>query len=1496
MRRLDVAKRPGFRTAKASHKARPTVESIEQRILLTTFTVTNTSDVIAPAGQPLTVGTLRTAIIQANLDTAAPTIIQFNIAATGAVQTISPTQTLPTITRSMLIDGTFEQLYSGSPLIEINGSSAGLGVTGLTISAGNTTVQGLTINRFTGNGIALTTTGGNTITANFIGTASSGFAAGANGLDGVAVSAGSNANTISNNLISGNSGNGINLNGQLGGTATTTTTGNIISNNRIGINVSGTGVVGNTGNGINVVNAPTTSITTGNRIAGNRNGIELFGNSIGTVVQSNFIGVAANGTTPLGNGPAGTLANGTVTTGSGIVLHGITDSTIGGAGLGNLISGNANSGIFAFGGGSSGITIQGNMIGTNATGTGAISNSGAGINLGGTTNVTIGGNSIATRNIISGNTGAGITSSGSGLIVQGNYIGVATNGTTALGNSGPGIITVSGAIIGETLANAAANILTGAVNIIANNSIGVQVTGGGSNNSILSNSIYGNISVGIQNPSESAPTLATAVSRTGSSTYTGTINNTTAGTYLLQFFSTPRPSNVSIQGRTLIGSVTVTSTGGNFAFSSIVNAEFLPGSFISMTSTRSVAGDPNSTSPFSTSQIVGTGSGLGTVNPVITVTTSPTTVVAGNNVTYTFQIFNPGTVDAQGVNFSDAIPAGTTFVSGTTSTGVPVVLTNNVANAGIGRIAAGATVTVTIVLASGSASFTNTGLITSTVPTVIASDNDSASATTNVTASADLAVNVVGPFDPIAIGATITYQVTISNSGPSVAANVVLNDLLPTGTTYVSASSDVAGATFTLLGGSVTGTFGSLASGGLINVIIIVQTDPNTPSQVFDTATVSSDTADSDTTNNTAVSNTTTVVPSADVAILSETATPTNVLAGQTVTYTIIVSNNGPSPATGVTLVDTLPNGLTFVSGTVAGGSVSFLNGLVIAPVGSIAAGQQTTVTLVLMPMFAGTFTDSVVVSATQLDPNGNNNSSSATITAFAISDVSVTLAAPTGSGNVGEPLTFTATVTNNGPSPAANVQFAAALPVGFTFTSGLSPVTLVGGNISAVINSLAAGASAQLSFTLTPTLAGTFTLTANVSNANPDPDPTNNTASVTTTVVLPSPILTFNMGLTTVNENAGVATILLNRVGSTGTEVSVRFSTTTGGNATPGLDYTPVSTIVVFPVGVSQVAVTVPVLANPFDRLNELVALQLDSPTGGAILPNGASSITATLQIINTDPDLVGPTITELKLFGPINAITGVEIDTDGGLDPTTASLAANYSFLAMGGAIPAGTIIPAGLAVYNPTTGAILVIPSQPLPANELFTIVVNGTTGTPVSDLAGNPLNSTFGSVPGSNYGLTIARGSNLNYVDENGTNVHLRLTGPGSLDINQAISGQLGRLQILGATKATSLSGSVSPRGRSTNIGVILGFGQFGVVKTKLKTPPFYVSNRAFKSSTALVGPAAVDSITGGSIVVPTTVTTSPTTVTKKSKVQVKATSRANHPHAAVAQSVHARTHR
>ena len=207
-----------------------------------------------------------------------------------------------------------------------------------------------------------------------------------------------------------------------------------------------------------------TTASTRNIISGNlSNGIIISTGATGTLVQGNFIGTDASGTIDLGNGQAG------------IEISFVSGITVGGtaAGAGNVISGNDNEGIILRFSGSGGNLIQGNLIGTDFTGTAVVGNSGSGIRLLDTSNNLIGGTTPAARNIISGN-GRGITLelNSTGNLVQGNYIGTDVNGTTDLGNLGDGVLIWSDApnnIIGG--AGSEGNLISG------NDGRGVDISG-----------------------------------------------------------------------------------------------------------------------------------------------------------------------------------------------------------------------------------------------------------------------------------------------------------------------------------------------------------------------------------------------------------------------------------------------------------------------------------------------------------------------------------------------------------------------------------------------------------------------------------------------------------------------------------------------------------------------------------------------------------------------------------------------------------------------------------------------------------------------------------------------------------------------------------------------------------------------------------------------------------------------------------------------------------
>ena len=154
---------------------------------------------------------------------------------------------------------------------------------------------------------------------------------------------------------------------------------------------------------------------------------------------------------------------------------------------------------------------------------------------------------------------------------------------------------------------------------------------------------------------------------------------------------------------------------------------------------------------------------------------------------------------------------------------------------------------------------------------------------------------------------------------------------------------------------------------------------------------------------------------------------------GNDVTFTVTVTNEGPSPATGVELTDLLPAGLAFVSATPVQGYTPTTG---VWAIGALAVGAQTTLTLRATVQEAGAFTNRAAKTAQgELDPNPGNDVSGVTVNGQA-ADVQVVKTVDRTMPLVGETVTFTVTVTNNGPNAASGVEVLDMLSARLTFVS----------------------------------------------------------------------------------------------------------------------------------------------------------------------------------------------------------------------------------------------------------------------------------------------------------------------------------------------------------------------------------------------------------------------------------------------------------------------------
>ena len=474
------------------HHWAPGLEALEGRALLATLFVTNTDN----SGP----GSLRQAILDANADAVADRI-EFDIPGPGP-HTIGRLSALPTITRPVAIDGSTQPGYTGTPLVELDGSAAGA-VNGLTITGADSLVRGLAINRFVGTGIFITGAAAsrNRIEASYIGTDRTGTIDLGNTGPGVAIVSGT-SNTVggsapgSRNVISGNEDNGITI---------VAATGNKVQGNFIGTDATGTNALGNRAYGVQVFAASKSNVigtdgdgsndaSEGNVISGNGVGIQL-GNA-GTsqnVVAGNLIGLNAAGTAALGNPLAVWVVSGASSNRIGTNGDGTSDVL-----ERNVISGFTTFGVEIGDVGTIDNVVAGNFIGLNAAGTAILGGGGIGVYVRrGATDNRVGTNGdgvadAAERNVIAGSTGYGIAF-GDGPshrnVAAGNYVGLAANGTTALG-VGTGILLNSNSNIVGGPSAAQRNVLSGTAGV------GLWITGSGATGNIVAGNYIGTNAAG----------------------------------------------------------------------------------------------------------------------------------------------------------------------------------------------------------------------------------------------------------------------------------------------------------------------------------------------------------------------------------------------------------------------------------------------------------------------------------------------------------------------------------------------------------------------------------------------------------------------------------------------------------------------------------------------------------------------------------------------------------------------------------------------------------------------------------------------------------------------------------------------------------------------------------------------------------------------------------------------------------------------------------------
>jgi len=256
---------------------------------------------------------------------------------------------------------------------------------------------------------------------------------------------------------------------------------------------------------------------------------------------------------------------------------------------------------------------------------------------------------------------------------------------------------------------------------------------------------------------------------------------------------------------------------------------------------------------------------------------------------------------------------------------------------------------------------------------------------------------------------------------------------------------------------------------------------------------------------------------SADLTLSSQTSA-TQIVAGGSFTYSVLLTNHGPDDATGVVFTDLAPAGVTFTSCSSTVGNCTISGGGASLNLGTVANGDAVTITIQATLGTAvtdgATLANTPSVTSGTSDPDTTNNSGSAgstTITVQNKSDLLVTTQSSLTAVNFGGTLVYTVTVTNQGPFQASAVTLVDPIPAQSIFLSmnsgGASctaPPLAQGGTVTCNLGNMASGASATVSFTVRisiPPVPASITNTAVVSSPNFDPNPANNSARVITLV-----------------------------------------------------------------------------------------------------------------------------------------------------------------------------------------------------------------------------------------------------------------------------------------------------------------------------------------------------------------------------------------------------------
>jgi uncharacterized repeat protein (TIGR01451 family) len=531
-------------------------------------------------------------------------------------------------------------------------------------------------------------------------------------------------------------------------------------------------------------------------------------------------------------------------------------------------------------------------------------------------------------------------------------------------------------------------------------------------------------------------------------------------------------------------------------------------------------------------------------------------------------------------------------------------------------------------------------------------------------ASTDLSVTNTAAPTVVAPGGTITYAQSAINSGAFDAVNAIFSETTPANTTFQSITPPAGWTCSTPAVGSsgaISCTNPDFTSSTTSNftVKVVVGAGTTNGTQIVDVDNVTSGTSDPNLANNSATAITTVGLATTADLVVTNTASAPTVNAGSTVTMTGVVTNNGPASAASVIFTETIPSNTTFASLSVpAGWNCNPLpavggTGTISCTVATVAVGSVANFPVVLNVPAATpsgtiiTATDNVASVTSDSNPSNNMASASTVVATAGQADLAVTATGTPNPVSQGNNISYTQTVTNNGPATETNATFKDTIPANTTLVSFTPPAnwtcnTIAFGGTGTFTCTLNGGqtilSGASVSFPLvvqvntTPNLTGgTITNTPSVSSTVGDPNSPNNSAVVSTAVAAPTQAdvrIVKSAAPEPVNQGTNLTYTLMVTNGGPAVAQGVSVSDTlpaqvgyTSASATQGsCAYTAATTTVVCSLGSlsvgSSTLVTINVTANTFSSssLSNNTAT-VSATTSDPNLLNNTSTATSTIQ-----------------------------------------------------------------------------------------------------------------------------------------------------------------------------------------------------------------------------------------------------------------------------------------